>query len=169
MLLGGLCVLSGGFMCFAKQGAFSYLIFAAGVLLLVDGSFKLQTAILSKRYRSWFWWVMLSLAVAVMVFGAILMRRQFDLATEEVLAARLLGVGLLLDGVANLLSIGYLSKIERGKVREVEDRLRAEGKLAEILPVDPASPVAPLDASVDDVPAALTEAENTEDENPQNT
>ena len=65
MLLGGLCVLSGGFMCFAKQGAFSYLIFAAGILLLVDGSFKLQTAILSKRYRSWFWWVMLSLAVAV--------------------------------------------------------------------------------------------------------
>ena len=152
MILGGFCIVCGGFMCFAREGAFSYLIFACGLVLLIDGAFKLQTAILSKRYRSWHWWVMLALAVSTLVFGAILVRKQFDLSSEEVLAARLLGIGLLLDGVANLLSIGYLLKIEKGKRREVEDQLRAEGLLPEILPADPASDPAPL-ASGEAAPA----------------
>ena len=64
-------------------------------------------------------------------------RRQF--ASDELLAAsRLLGVGLLIDGVQNLLSIGSLTYIERKTRQEVIDDLRTEGMITTVLDGDTA-------------------------------
>ncbi|MDD6980788.1 MAG: DUF308 domain-containing protein [Clostridia bacterium] len=138
MVMAGTAVAAGIFFMIPINGAYAYIVMLAGLYLIIDGSFKLQTAALSKRYRSAFWWIMLALAAATITLGAVMLRRQFDFETELLAASRLLGVGLLIDGVQNLLSIGYLTYIERKTRQEVIDDLRTEGMIATVLDGDTA-------------------------------
>lgn len=138
MVLGGLAIVCGGFMIFSSQNAFEYLTFVAGLYLIIDGSFKLQTAILSKRYRSALWWIMLILAAASISLGTVLLRVQFDFSEELAKVSKILGVGLFLDGLQNLLSIGYLYYIEHRTKQTIMDDLRAEGSLVTVLDTAPA-------------------------------
>ena len=154
MVLGGLAMVCGGFMIFSSQNAFEYLTFVAGLYLIIDGAFKLQTAILSKRYRSALWWIMLILSAAAISLGTVLLRVRFDFSEELAKVSKILGVGLFLDGLQNLLSIGYLYHIEHRTKQTIMDDLRAEGALVTVL--DPA----PTDPSDTPVPQAkLTRAE----------
>ncbi|MGM9608597.1 MAG: HdeD family acid-resistance protein, partial [Eubacteriales bacterium] len=138
MVMAGTAFIAGLFFAISKESAYGYIVMIAGLYLIIDGSFKLQTAVLSKRYRSAFWWIMLALAAASITLGAVMLRRQFDFETELLAASRLLGVGLLIDGVQNLLSIGYLTYIERKTRQEVIDDLRTEGMIATVLDGDTA-------------------------------
>ncbi len=105
-----------------------------GLYLIVDGAFKLQTSILSRRYKSWLWWVMLVLVIVSMGVGVYLLRvdpSNNDIETTRLLA-RLVGTGFLIDGVLNFLSIIFLYKIEHGQRDEVIRELEEEGRLAVI-------------------------------------
>lgn len=133
MVLGGVAAVCGGFMIFSRQGAFEYLTFIAGIYLIIDGSFKLQTAILSKRYRSAVWWIMLVLAAASISLGVVLVRVRFDFSEELVKVSKLLGVALMIDGVQNLLSIGYLYYVEHKTRETLREDLRARGELVTVL------------------------------------
>ena len=138
MVMAGTAIAAGIFFMIPINGAYAYIVMIAGLYLIIDGSFKLQTAVLSKRYRSAFWWIMLALAAATITLGAVMLRRQFDFETELLAASRLLGVGLLIDGVQNLLSIGYLTYIECKTRQEVIEDLRTEGMIATVLDGDTA-------------------------------
>ena len=133
MVLGGVAAICGGFMIFSPQGAFSYLTFVAGIYLMIDGSFKLQTAILSKRYRSAVWWIMLVLAAASISFGTVLVRVQFDFAEELAKVSKIIGIALMIDGIQNLLSIGYLYFVEHKTRETLREDLRAKGELVTVL------------------------------------
>lgn len=133
MVLGGVAVICGGFMIFSPQGAFSYLTFVAGIYLMIDGSFKLQTAILSKRYRSAVWWIMLVLAAASISFGTVLVRVRFDFAEELAKVSKIIGIALMIDGIQNLLSIGYLYFVEHKTRETLREDLRAKGELVTVL------------------------------------
>ena len=161
IVMGGLCAICGGFVIFVRDAAIDYLLTAFGIALMIDASFKLQTAIQSKRYKSPLWWVMLTIAVSVLACGIILMKNNFDFSvTDEALvevyvkASRLLGIALALDGLGNLLSIGYLYRVERGVKREVIEELQAEGKMPLFLDNDKATtpravPAAPSPLYID--------------------
>lgn len=133
MVLGGVAAICGGFMIFSPQGAFSYLTFVAGIYLMIDGSFKLQTAILSKRYRSAVWWIMLVLAAASISFGTVLVRVRFDFAEELAKVSKIIGIALMIDGIQNLLSIGYLYCVEHKTRETLREDLRAKGELVTVL------------------------------------
>jgi uncharacterized membrane protein HdeD (DUF308 family) len=136
MVMGVLGMVCGGFMIFAREKAFEYLVFVFGLYMIIDASFKLQTSILSKRYKSGMWWVMLAMSAAGIVLGTFLLRTNFDFAEKLESVSRLLGVGMMLDGAMNLLSIAYLYQIEHGTRREIEDQLREEGSLVTVVNAD---------------------------------
>lgn len=142
MVLGGVAAICGGFMIFSPQGAFSYLTFVAGIYLMIDGSFKLQTAILSKRYRSAVWWIMLVLAAAAISFGTVLVRVRFDFAEELAKVSKIIGVALMIDGIQNLLSIGYLYFVEHKTRETLREDLRARGELVTVLDDGVSAPAA---------------------------
>lgn len=133
MVLGGVAAVCGGFMIFSRQGAFEYLTFIAGIYLMIDGAFKLQTAILSKRYRSALWWIMLVLAAAAISFGTALIRVRFDFAEELVKVSKIIGIAFMIDGIQNLLSIGYLYYVEHKTRESLREDLRARGELVTVL------------------------------------
>ncbi len=145
MVLGGVAAVCGGFMIFSHQGAFEYLTFIAGIYLMIDGAFKLQTAILSKRYRSAVWWIMLVLAAASISFGTALIRVRFDFAEELVKVSKVIGIALMIDGIQNLLSIGYLYYVEHRTRETLREDLRASGELVTVLD-DGTAPTAGTDA-----------------------
>lgn len=140
MVLGGVAAVCGGFMIFSRQGAFEYLTFIAGIYLMIDGAFKLQTAILSKRYRSAVWWIMLVLAAAAISFGTVLIRVQFDFSEELVKVSKILGIAFTIDGIQNLLSIGYLYYVEHKTRETLREDLRARGELVTVLDDGTTSP-----------------------------
>ena len=71
------------------------------LLLIVDGSFKLQTSILSKRHNVVFWWIMLVLSLLIIVPAFLVTK--FASATPESLAIWV-GIIMLVDGISNILS-----------------------------------------------------------------
>lgn len=71
------------------------------LLLIVDGSFKLQTSILSKRHNVVFWWIMLILSLLIIVPAFLVTK--FASATPESLAIWA-GLIMIVDGLANILS-----------------------------------------------------------------
>lgn len=141
MVLGGVAAVCGGFMIFSRQGAFEYLTMIAGIYLMIDGAFKLQTAILSKRYRSAVWWIMLVLAAAAISLGTTLIRVRFDFSEELVKVSKILGIAFTIDGAQNLLSIGYLYYVEHKTRETLREDLRARGELVTVLD-DAAAPSA---------------------------
>lgn len=113
-LLGLFC---GGYMLIAPESALLYLFTAFGLLLIIDGAFKLQTAILSKRYDVFAMMILLINAVATIVFGFILLK--FPQESLKVNAV-LLGIGLIIDGLQNLFSTYFLPMIESRQKKAFE-------------------------------------------------
>ncbi len=152
---------------------FRVLILILAVYMIIDGSFKLQTAILSRRYRSWLWWVLLVLVIAAIGLGVFALYHGANLETlieeslpqynedgEEIKAgsyiiSRLVGISFIIDGILNFLSIIFLYKIEREQRNEVIRELEEEGRIAVVEDADDpaalssATPPASLPASDD--------------------
>lgn len=92
-----------------------------GLLIIVDGSFKLQTVINAKRYKLKMWWFLLSLAVLA-VFGGFLTVRLRVEETELSVFSFILGAGLLICGVQNFFSLFYLGKIVARAKSSLEEK-----------------------------------------------
>lgn len=75
-----------------------------GVFILIDGAFKIQTAIDAKRFGLSGWWVILVLALVSCAFGLLLALNPFEGAAA---LAILLGVSLMVDGIQNLIVVIY--------------------------------------------------------------
>lgn len=70
-----------------------------GIFILLDGVFKLQTAMDSRRFGLPGWWGLALFAAAVCILGIYLIVRRYE--SVEIMAM-ILGIALLLDGVQNL-------------------------------------------------------------------
>lgn len=91
------CVL--GFMLlFHSEYIMKLLPTFVGVLILIDGVFKIQTAIDAKRFGLTKWWLILMLSIIAVAAGIVLVIRPIN-ATLFVM--RLIGLNLLIDGGMN--------------------------------------------------------------------
>ena len=87
-----------------------------GLLIIIDGSFKLQTVINAKRYKLKMWWFLLFLSCLTILGGFLTVRLRVE-ETEIGLFSFILGAGLMLCGIQNFFSLFYLGRIvERAKV-----------------------------------------------------
>ena len=109
IVLSIICIICGTVTAILQDGSVMIIANIFCLLLIVDGAFKLQTAILSKRYRVASWWIML-VASAIIILSAFLLAKLSpeNTATFTVLS----GIIILVDGAANLFSAFYISKYE---------------------------------------------------------
>lgn len=104
----------------SPKGAETWIIAVFGLLMTVDGSFKLQTGALSKRYRMWLWWVMLVLSV-ITISGGFICTNTFGL--NNAVLSIVLGATLIVDGISNFLSAFYISAYEKRMKKEYAEEL----------------------------------------------
>ena len=116
MLTAVLGLAAGGFFLFAPERALEYLAMCAGIYLMIDGSFKLQTSISSRRFRMATWWFILATAVATIAGGFFLIR---GLGWDPKGHAIFIGIFFIVDGIQNLVSMFYLPSIEKRRVKEI--------------------------------------------------
>ncbi len=80
------------------------------LLLIIDGAFKLQLAIMSKRYSFFGWWIILSVSVTVIICSFLLCKfTPENPATLTVLS----GILFAVDGINNLLASFWSSALTR--------------------------------------------------------
>lgn len=81
-----------------------------GLFVIIDGAFKLQTVINSKRYNMKMWWFLLIIS-CVTIFGGFLCVRVRLTEDNFPLFSFILGASLTVCGVQNFFSLFYLGKI----------------------------------------------------------
>lgn len=87
-----------------------------GIFILLDGIFKLQTAMDSRRLGLPGWWGLALFAVAVCGLGIFLIFRRYE--SVEVMAM-ILGIALLLDGAQNLGVMFYAVRKKKKEAKTV--------------------------------------------------
>lgn len=80
------------------------------LLLIIDGSFKLNTSAMSKRFSVGGWWAMMAVSVLVIMSAFLLMEFKSKFSSEVTTA--LLGIVIMVDAVANLFSTVWVAKYE---------------------------------------------------------
>ncbi len=88
----------------------SFIPMVMGIILVVDALTKMQTAARLKKYGYNKWWQTLVLALVVALFGVLLLINPFKSLT---LFIRVLGIFLIVNGIADDLSVFSYSKIEK--------------------------------------------------------
>ena len=83
-----------------------------GVLVLIDGLFKIQKALDSKRFGMKKWWISLTFGILASVIGIFLILDPFE--GNKILTV-LLGITLIVDGIQNLWMVLYTVKSKKAK------------------------------------------------------
>lgn len=96
-------------MIFSSQSV-PYLTAIFSLLLIIDGSFKLNTAAMAKRFSVGGWWIMMTVSVLVILSAFLLTEYKFTVENE--LLTQLLGIVITVDAVANLFSTVWVAKYE---------------------------------------------------------
>ncbi len=81
-----------------------------GVFVIMDGTFKLQTAFDAKRFGMNYWWMILLLAALTCFCGLFLIINPFDGVIALMI---ILGATLVIDGIQNLCIVLYTVKAVR--------------------------------------------------------
>ena len=122
-------------LIFALKLSFAVIFFAGGIvtsilnkasigvlvsviclLLIVDGAFKLQTSIKSKKYSIEGWWIIMIISVSV-ILSAFLLVRIFPKSYSG--TAIWLGITLIADASANVLSSFWSAKCKTAERAEI--------------------------------------------------
>ena len=111
-------------MVFCKK-AIDILTALMGLFLIVDGSFKLQSAAISKRYKSVGWWLLLVPALISIIGGFLVTRFESD-GTDTTVStiSIMLGIVLIVDAFSNLFSAFFAGKL----ISATPDNLSAKGE-----------------------------------------
>ena len=121
-----ICLVCGITTAIFNGGAIDVIISLFSLLLIVDGSFKLKTSAMSKRYSVGGWWVMLIVSVLIIVSAFMLTKTSPSSAT---VTAIWLGATIALDGLANIFSAYWASRYEKAEHKEIyEEIVSAEAK-----------------------------------------
>ncbi len=151
-----------------------------GLFIIIDGAFKLQTVINSKRYNMKMWWFLLIIA-CVTIFGGFLCVRIRLTADNFRLFSFILGASLTVCGVQNFFSLFYLGKIVKRASAEFskhaldvsEDAVIADSYIStdlkrikeEILPIEDKKPIniADFDTDKEKIKEEIKVKEETEE------
>ncbi len=126
LLLGALCSLFAGIFLLLKRndGAIEILSLFVGLMVIIDGSFKLHTAVMSKRYKLWLWWVMLVLSLVSIAGGLYLIK--WPTVDKVKLCSVLMGLIMIVDGLQNFLTTFYTPIIDKIAKKEAVAESEAE-------------------------------------------
>lgn len=81
-----------------------------GIFVMLDGVFKIQTAMDARQFGLKAWWMVMLLAICSGGFGLLLVLNPFEGATALMI---LLGVTIVADGIQNLLIVLYTVQTTR--------------------------------------------------------
>lgn len=90
--------------------------FMLGILVLVDGLFKIQTALDSKKFGLKKWWISLAFGIIAGIVGIFLILDPFE--GNKILTI-LLGLTLVIDGVPNLWMVFYTVRSRKAKDNDI--------------------------------------------------
>ncbi len=114
-----LCITAGIITIILREGAVLVMADIFCLLLIVDGSFKFQTAALSKRYNAFGWWFMLALSV-ITIASAFIVTKLKTPESEAGLITVIIGIIIIVDGIANFFTAFYEAYCERRRIAEAE-------------------------------------------------
>ena len=107
---GILLIILGLVVLFRPDNFMNFICIAIGVVILLDGLFKIQIAMDSRRFGIESWWLVLVMAIFTGVVGAALV---FDSARGAEILTVLLGISLLSEGILNLYTVISMVRIIR--------------------------------------------------------
>ena len=117
LALGIFCMLAGIVILVHPNNIMKLLPVIIGMFVTIDGVFKMQTAIDSKRFGLKRWYAILVLAAVTCVFGLLLIIDPF--AGGKALMI-LFGATMMIDGIQNLCVVLYTVKTVGGIRKDVE-------------------------------------------------
>ena len=160
LTIGIIAIVCGVITAIFREGAIELIASLFALFLIVDGSFKLHTAALSKRYKLFSWWLMLVPAILVIIGGFVTLRISPESLTEGTSTVSvLLGITMVVDAISNLLSAFYITGYEKGMVKEIKEELIAKDAETAASEKEVATPVT---VSIDEV-SALSDPADTAD------
>lgn len=102
-------IVSGVITMISRKDAVNIMIDILSLLIIIDGSFKLQTSIKSKKYSVAFWWIMLTVAVAVIISAFLVVKITFSKPQNMSI---IFGLVTILDGISNFCSAFFYTASE---------------------------------------------------------
>lgn len=118
-----ICLVAGITTAIFKENTVSVMVSVFSLLLIVDGSFKLNTAAMSKRYSVGGWWVMLVTSILIILSSFILAKyTPDDIAAETIW----LGITVIVDGLSNIFSAIWTALYEKAEHKEIYNEILAE-------------------------------------------
>ena len=166
MVISVSAIISGVITAVMRASAMEIIASLICLFLIVDGSFKLQTTVNSRKYRLAAWWIMLVPAVLCIIGGFIGLRCSPDIVTEDgvVRTSIIIGITLIISAIGNLLSAFFLSKCESNMKDDMERvfyaRLSTDTSIentADTLPVSDT-----LESSAENASEAISENNGTD-------
>ena len=123
------CIISGIITAIFNTGAVPVLVSLISLLLIIDGSFKLHTTAMSRRYHLLLWWFILVPAVLTITGAFFTLRLSDGINADNIKTVSILiGITMMIDALGNLLSAFYISKYEKNMAKEISEEV-AEAKL----------------------------------------
>ena len=102
IIIAGVALVGGVVTLILRESAVGIITDIIALLLIVDGSFKLKCAIDVKRIGGIYWWIMLSLSVVTIV-PSFAVSKMLGVSPDEPILSIIIGIIIIVDGVANLL------------------------------------------------------------------
>ena len=110
LALGILSVLLGLVIVIHPYNLITFVPVIVGIFVMLDGVFKIQTALDARQFGLRAWWMVMLLAICSGSFGLFLVLNPFEGATALMM---LLGVTIVADGIQNLLIVLYTVQTTR--------------------------------------------------------
>ncbi len=118
-----ICLTSGIITAVFNKSSIDILISVFCLLLIIDGSFKLNTASMSKRFFVGGWWVMMVLALLVIASSFFLLK----FTPESIkISSTVLGITIISDALANFCSTVWVTKYEIAEKTEFYHEVQSE-------------------------------------------
>lgn len=114
LALGIIAVLLGIVIIIHPHNLITFVPVIMGIFVMLDGVFKIQTALDARRFGLKAWWVVLLLAICSGGFGLLLVLNPFEGAVALMI---LLGVTMVADGIQNLLVVLYTVQTTREEIK----------------------------------------------------
>ncbi len=128
-----ICLVSGIITAIFNKDTVDILVAVFCLLLIVDGSFKLNTSAMAKRYSVFGWWIMMIVSVLLIASSFCLARYTPDKAAT---ATVLLGIILIIDAIANFFSTVWVAKYEAAQRAEIYYEAKSAEAAASSNPTD---------------------------------
>ena len=116
-------LVSGGVVLIGRSLVMDLVVAILGLVIIIDGTMKFHTTAMAKRYEAIGWIAMLILSMILIAGGFITVKW---LSVENEITVYLLGAFYIIEALANILTMFYLSFIEKKNEIEIIEKLGAE-------------------------------------------